>query len=1031
MFGNSGESIGAEVTSVGDINGDGIDDMAIGAPYTNDNLGKVYVIYGQNEGSPDIYLSMLTYEQGFSVTGSDSGGVFGFAIASAGDQNGDSVDDMMISAPFANSGKGIVYVIYGTLGYRSNFNVAMVIHSGGFRIYGSEISGNLGYSIIGVDDVTGDGVSDILMSAPYVDHMRGRTYLIYGTYGVKQDFSVDALTSHRGCVFSGSQSGAKSGVVVARVGDLNGDGVADFAIGEPLAETQSRGAVRVIFGCKHHCFPASMPLLELSSRGFSIIGAGSFHRLGSAICAAGDINGDGVDDVLVSSFIANNVRGAVYVVYGSPTFAASINLASLNPSQVFSVSGSGVGLFGVSLAGKFDLDHDGTPDILVGNPNGGDISAYALLGSDELFSSATSIDKLPSSSMFRVSTAQAYDESGQKIAAVGDFNDDGFLDVAMSAAGAVISDTKAGAVYVIYDVLALGDAILTHSPIFYPTASPTVVPTHRPSRSPTVHPTHKPSDPTMKPTQSPTKSPNSTPDPTLSPSRLPTHYPTLHPTYKPSLHPTRFPTQRPSSIPTTAPTASPATSQPSNIPTAEPTYAPNLSERPTTPTFFPTLLPTRLPTFAPTCVPTAHPTAVPTVHPTRVPSHTPTRRPTCLPTRSPTSDPTLSPTPLPSWYPTPYPTNAKHQSIIFVTECETVLGSDGDDQFIVDTAKGCRVLLQGGNGRDVYTVHPSPSSAVTISDYDTRMDKIDLRYFPHIKSFKQVNMTRGSVIIHLPQLQTIVITNHFPADMKSSNFVFVKPSKTDGIFVGFAMIMFFVVMGIGIVCVCNHVMSNVEWEFTSNFFEKDRISDVKQDDESVRALPSQHMRRSSVRKPAAREPDLEVITEVAAPPLESGQQSSSYYNISSLDSMSMDSRVKSESNESGASSSWSLNEVSDISSSSDESVEMELQEKMLEMASRLPYKLPLAYMSKQHTAKSEMMSSHARRNSTSETSEVHADSPFQDEVESCSSGISDKNATSHEEHDEYLSHLRNLASEFSMQLSFGKLNSESDDENSL
>ena len=378
-----------------------------------------------------------------------------------------------------------------------------------------------------------------------------------------------------------------------------------------------------------------------------------------------------------------------------------------------------------------------------------------------------------------------------------------------------------------------------------------------------------------------------------------------------------------------------------------------------------------------------------------------------------------------------------------VTECDTVIGSDGNDQFVVDVAAKCHVILHGGAGSDVYTFHPCQALVVTIADYNSQVDRVDLRQFPHIKSLKDVNMTRGSVVIHLPQFQTIIISNYVPSDMKDSHFIFAKSSKSEGIFVGFAMILFFVVMGISALCVGNHVVSTVDWDFVSNMFEqKNKIYDSKNDDEGIDALPSQRSKRRSMKTSAAREPELEAIPEGAAPPLATIQQSSSYYNISSLDSSSSNGEImKSYSDESSVdhSDDFDIDAISDLPSSGDDSVEMELQEKMLEVASRLPYKLPLAYMSKEPRQKTGMFQSgSAARVSPvafrlqDSTVDSNPSGVLEDPSPSADSASADDSATDgSEEREEYLNYMRTLASEFSMQFSFfEKLESESDDEKS-
>ena len=87
MYGRAGDNLGSSVVGVGDINGDGIDDYCIGAPFSDNQVGAAFVIYGRAGGSPDIYLSAFNHKQGFAIFGAASSGLFGYAVSGVGDMS--------------------------------------------------------------------------------------------------------------------------------------------------------------------------------------------------------------------------------------------------------------------------------------------------------------------------------------------------------------------------------------------------------------------------------------------------------------------------------------------------------------------------------------------------------------------------------------------------------------------------------------------------------------------------------------------------------------------------------------------------------------------------------------------------------------------------------------------------------------------------------------------------------------------------------------------------------------------------------
>ncbi len=179
---NVGDEIG-EPSSVGDINGDGVEDLLIGAPDINGFTGGAYVVFGKTTGfAADFDLASLDGTNGFRVDGVNAGDVAGISI-SAGDINGDGYDELVLGANGANPNgpfpDGAVYVVYGKAsGFGASLNLGNLDGFNGFRIDGStEPFNRLGDAVDAGSDFNGDGFNDIVMGIPGDP---GATYIFYG-----------------------------------------------------------------------------------------------------------------------------------------------------------------------------------------------------------------------------------------------------------------------------------------------------------------------------------------------------------------------------------------------------------------------------------------------------------------------------------------------------------------------------------------------------------------------------------------------------------------------------------------------------------------------------------------------------------------------------------------------------------------------------------------------------------------------------------------------------------------------------------
>ncbi|WP_342596956.1 peroxidase family protein [Cyanobacterium aponinum UTEX 3222] len=390
-------SFGYSVSSAGDINGDGFDDVVIGAPYADYYTGKSYVVFGSgNDFASSLDVSSLDGNNGFVVNSMTDGDELGSSVSDAGDINDDGFDDIIIGAPMADlEGSGYGYegqsfVIFGTDdGFNSSFDLSSLDGSNGFVVNGDS-GDELGSSVSSAGDINGDGFDDVVIGASYADYYTGKSYVVFGS-GNDFAYSLDvsSLDGNNGFVVNGDSNRGELGSSVSDAGDINDDGFDDIIIGAPMADLEGsgygyEGQSFVIFGTDDG-FNSSFDLSSLDGSNGFVVNGDSGDELGRSVSSAGDINGDGFDDVVIGAPYADYYTGKSYVVFGNGNdFASSLDVSSLDGNNGFVVNGdSGEGL-GSSVSSAGDLNDDGFDDIIIGRSfhrsNG---ESYVIFGVDE------------------------------------------------------------------------------------------------------------------------------------------------------------------------------------------------------------------------------------------------------------------------------------------------------------------------------------------------------------------------------------------------------------------------------------------------------------------------------------------------------------------------------------------------------------------------------------------------------------------------------------------------------------------------
>ncbi|MEL6435989.1 MAG: integrin alpha, partial [Pseudomonadota bacterium] len=353
------------VSAAGDINGDGIDDFIVNSPFGGDNAsgsGEAYVIFGKTAGALGtqqgnqtvIDLTNLDPLDGFLLRGQSTGDNLGFPSAPVGDVNSDGFDDIIVSAVGVdNNGNadGAAFVLFGkngsdfgTVGIdgRRALDVTDIAPEDGFVISGDGGGADfffLGRSVGGGGDVNGDGIDDVIVSMDRdgsAGLAAGAALVIFGRQaepfgdlvGGQRVIDSATVSADQGFLILGDRIGDNFGSSVAIVGDMNGDGIDDIAVGAPGGD--DAGEAYVIFGQSDCQFgsPDAMgrQVIDLSafneSEGLRFRGEPFEGNLGESVASAGDVNADGFADLIVGSIENDfpNFSADVRVVLGGTEF---------------------------------------------------------------------------------------------------------------------------------------------------------------------------------------------------------------------------------------------------------------------------------------------------------------------------------------------------------------------------------------------------------------------------------------------------------------------------------------------------------------------------------------------------------------------------------------------------------------------------------------------------------------------------------------------------------------------------------------
>jgi hypothetical protein len=399
----AGANLGVSVAGAGDVNGDGYDDVIVGA-FNYDNgqsdEGRAFAYYGSAAG--------LSTAANWTAESNQAGANFGISVAGARDVNGDGYDDVVVGAYSYDNGQvgeGRAFAYHGSASGLST--------AANWTADSNQESAFFGHSVAGAGDVNGDGYDDVVVGAYSYDNGQvgeGRAFAYHG--------SASGLSTAANWTAESNQDFASFGHSVAGAGDVNGDGYDDVVVGAPFYDggQSNEGTAFAYHGSTSGLGSAASWTVESDQAG---------AIFGVSVAGAGDVNGDGYDEVIVGAYNYSNgqyAEGRAFAYYGSAAGLSTAANWTAETNQEFA-------RFGYSVAGAGDVNGDGYDDVIGGahgyeNGEAEEGRAFVFCGS------AAGLKTVP---CWRGESNQDLAKFGISVDGAGDVNGDGYDDCIVGA----------------------------------------------------------------------------------------------------------------------------------------------------------------------------------------------------------------------------------------------------------------------------------------------------------------------------------------------------------------------------------------------------------------------------------------------------------------------------------------------------------------------------------------------------------------------------------------------------------------------
>ncbi|MBN1517268.1 FG-GAP repeat protein, partial [Candidatus Sumerlaeota bacterium] len=409
---------GCSVATAGDVNGDGYSDVIVGASCYNNGQtdeGSAFIYYGSSSG--------LAASASWTAESDQDNAYFGGFVSTAGDVNGDGYSDVVVGASRYDNGQsdeGEVFVYYGS--------ASGVSVSAAWTAECDQTTASFGVSVSTAGDINGDGYSDVIVGAANYDNGQtdeGRAFVYHG--------AASGLSATANWSREGNQSSAFYGSAVSTAGDVNGDGYSDVIVGAPNFDSGQTNEGRA------YVYHGSASGLSTSVAWYAESNQESAF-FGTFASTAGDVNGDGYSDIIVSATRYDNGQtdeGRAYVYHGSASGLSASAAWTAESNQANAWYGHGVTTAG-------DVNGDGYSDVIVGAP----FYDHGQSNEGRAFVYYGSASGLSASASWTAESNRSNAAFGVSVSTAGDVNGDGFSDVIIGAYGYANGQTEEGRIYV-------------------------------------------------------------------------------------------------------------------------------------------------------------------------------------------------------------------------------------------------------------------------------------------------------------------------------------------------------------------------------------------------------------------------------------------------------------------------------------------------------------------------------------------------------------------------------------------------------